>query len=210
MSRLLFIFPVLFFLEACSPKNVPPQRFIEHHRLGIAAFSQPEHGWEFLSGGIPSPEIARISVQKLAALDKILSAEVLKKYPQAQGAKLVRNCQDVVGAEGKDFQISAKKYWQNVGRCLTVDTLVIPFVFFLQEREGGEWGITQPAHVILELHALDVRSGQMRHFYFDEEQKPLFDNLLKIGSFLERKGHWITVEELAAEAIKRGVKELEL
>ncbi len=210
MSRLFFVFFILFFLTACSSKTVPPQYLVEHHRLAIAAFSQPKHGWEFLSGGIPTPGIALISAQKLAALDKILLAEVLKKYPQVQGKKLVRGCQNVVGAESKDFQISAKKYWQNVGRCLTVDTLIIPFVFFLQEREGGEWGITQPAHVILELHVLDVRSGQMRHFYFDEEQKPLFDNLLKIGSFLERRGHWITAEELAAEAIKQGVKELDL
>jgi hypothetical protein len=49
----------------------------------------------------------------------------------------------------------------------------------------------------------------------DETQRPLSENLFKIGSFFRRKAHWLTAEELAGvgmdEMLKRlpGLKELE-
>ena len=33
---------------------------------------------------------------------------------------------------------------------------------------------------------------------FDETQRPLSENLLKIGSFIRRKGSWLTALELAS------------
>jgi hypothetical protein len=33
---------------------------------------------------------------------------------------------------------------------------------------------------------------------FDETQSPLSDNLFKIGSFIRRKGSWLTAAELAS------------
>jgi hypothetical protein len=50
---------------------------------------------------------------------------------------------------------------------------------------------------------------------FDETQQPLSENLLKMGSFVRRKGSWLTAEELSSvgldEMFKRfpGTKELE-
>jgi hypothetical protein len=50
---------------------------------------------------------------------------------------------------------------------------------------------------------------------FDETQRPLSENLFKIGSFFRRKASWLTAEELASvgldEMLKRlpGPKELE-
>jgi hypothetical protein len=50
---------------------------------------------------------------------------------------------------------------------------------------------------------------------FDETQRPLSENLFKIGSFVRRKASWLTAEELSSvgmdEMLKRipGTKELE-
>jgi hypothetical protein len=50
---------------------------------------------------------------------------------------------------------------------------------------------------------------------FDETQRPLSENLFKIGSFVRRKASWLTAEELSSvgmdEMLKRflGSKELE-
>jgi hypothetical protein len=50
---------------------------------------------------------------------------------------------------------------------------------------------------------------------FDETQRPLSENILKIGSFFRRKASWLTAEELSSvgmdEMLKRfpGPKEME-
>ena len=69
----------------------------------------------------------------------------------------------------------------------------------------------RPAMVALRLVWLDPDEEKiLRAFSFDEEQKSLAENLLDIGSFLRRGGHWITAEELAAEGIRRGLEDMGL
>ena len=43
---------------------------------------------------------------------------------------------------------------------------------------------------------------------FNETQKPLSDNLLKIGYFFRRKAHWLTAEELAGVGMEETLKKL--
>ena len=45
---------------------------------------------------------------------------------------------------------------------------------------------------------------------FEEKQLGLSENLLNMGSFLKRKGQWVTAEDLSVESMRKAVKDLGL
>lgn len=119
---------------------------------------------------------------------------------------------------------SAKKQFEEkplpsaiqIGKELNVDFILVGYLFRFEERIGSRIGVTKPASVGFDVHLLRVRDGKMVwKGRFDETQRPLSENLFKIGSFLRRKASWLTAEELASvgmdEMLKRlpGLQELE-
>ncbi len=78
------------------------------------------------------------------------------------------------------------------------------FVYRYQERQGGNFAVDKPASVGFHLHLFDQK-GVVKIFEFDETQQPLFDNILKIGTFLRRGMKWITASQLAEEGIEKGI-----
>ena len=64
---------------------------------------------------------------------------------------------------------------------------------------GSPLGVERPAAVSFDLHLFRLRDEKMVWLgKFDETQRPLSENLLKIGSFIRRKGSWLTAAELAS------------
>jgi hypothetical protein len=99
---------------------------------------------------------------------------------------------------------------------LNVDFVLIGFLFRFEERVGSSIGAEKPASVGFDVHLIRIRDKKMVwQGKFDETQRPLSENLLKIGSFFRRKASWLTAEELSSvgmdEMLKRfpGQKELE-
>ena len=67
----------------------------------------------------------------------------------------------------------------------------------------------KPASVAFDLHLLRIRDGvEVWKGKFDETQRPLSENLLKIGSFLRRKASWLTAEELASVGMDEILRKL--
>jgi len=103
-----------------------------------------------------------------------------------------------------------------LGKELNTDFVLVGFLFRFEERIGSSIGVEKPASVGFDLHLLRLKDGgEVWKGKMDETQRPLSENILKIGSFLRRKAHWLTAEELASvgmdEILERlpGVKELE-
>ncbi len=103
-----------------------------------------------------------------------------------------------------------------LGKELNVDFVIIGFLFRFEERIGSPIGVEKPASVAFDIHLFRLRDGiEVWQGKFDETQRPLSENLFKIGSFFRRKASWLTAEELASvgmdEMLKRlpGPKELE-
>jgi hypothetical protein len=85
------------------------------------------------------------------------------------------------------------------GRELNADFLMIGFLFRFEERIGSSMGVEKPASVGFDLHLYRVKDGkEVWKGKFDETQKPLSDNLLKIGAFFRRKASWLPARELAS------------
>ncbi len=84
------------------------------------------------------------------------------------------------------------------GRELNADFVMIGFVFRYQERIGSSMGVEKPASVGFDLHIYRLRDDkEVWKGKFDETQKPLSENILKIGSFFRRKASWLPAKELA-------------
>jgi hypothetical protein len=103
-----------------------------------------------------------------------------------------------------------------LGTEMKVDFLLAGFIFRFEERIGSSLGVEKPASVGFDLHLFRMRDGKMVwEAKFDETQKPLSEDILRIGAFFRRGATWLTAEELAGagmdEMLRRfpGLKELE-
>jgi hypothetical protein len=101
--------------------------------------------------------------------------------------------------EKRQFQEKPMASSIQLGKELNVDFLFIGFLFRFEERIGSSLGVEKPASVAFDLHLLRIRDGvEVWKGRFDETQRPLSENLLKIGSFFRRKASWLTAEELSS------------
>lgn len=114
------------------------------------------------------------------------------------------------------FDLTPLRSSIQLGKKLDVDFIYIGFVFRFEQRVGSSIGVDRPASVGFDVHLVRLRDGKtVWTGKFDETQRPLSENLLKMGSFVRRKASWLTAEELSSvgldEMLKRfpGVKELE-
>ena len=103
-----------------------------------------------------------------------------------------------------------------LGRELDADFVLVGYLFRFEQRVGSSVGVDRPASVGFDLHLVRVRDGKIAWTgKFDETQRPLSDNLLKIGTFFRRGAKWLTAEELASAGMGEtltalpGAKELE-
>jgi len=103
-----------------------------------------------------------------------------------------------------------------IGKGLNVDFILVGYLFRFEERIGSSVGAEKPASVAFDIHLYRLRDEKMVWIgKFDETQRPLSENLFKIGSFFRRKARWLTAEELVSvgldEILRRlpGPKELE-
>jgi hypothetical protein len=89
-----------------------------------------------------------------------------------------------------------------LGRRQGADAVLVGTLYRFRERVGLKYAADTPAAVTFDLLLLDTASGRVTWWRsFDEEQRPLSENLLKIGTFLKDKGRWLTATQLSARAL---------
>jgi hypothetical protein len=102
-------------------------------------------------------------------------------------------------SERRQFELRPMRSSIQFGITLNMDFIFVGFLFRFEERIGSSIGVEKPASVGFDVHLLRIRDGRMVwKEKFDETQRPLSENLLKIGSFLRRKASWLTAEELSS------------
>ncbi len=210
-AHMCFGLAVLAFVFAgCAPK-APERPELQGANLGVAGFSQPCHDWEMLAGCLPE-NLSELEQSTFQELNDILRQELQARGVQAyKGPALVRQCREIVLQEQDNRPFSSLEYWTTVGQCLPVDFLLIPQVFEWREREGGEWGVEDPARVVLDLYLVDVRQPKLvDRFHYEQEQQSLSENILNVKRFFKRQGRWVTAYDLAREGLQQGLIELGL
>ncbi len=207
MKRLLLVF-LLVLVAACAPK-VPVAPVPETAQVAVAPPVLPSADWELLAGALPQ-QPPSLSEEESAGLRQILAQETARLTRPVLGMDVVAGCAERTVARVDRRRMSAVAYWQEVGRCAGADFILVPFVLFWEDRIGGSWGVERPAHIILDLYLVDIASGGVQRFHYEEEQRGLVENLFWVGKFAQRRGRWLTAHELAQEAIAQGLRSLGL
>jgi TolB-like protein len=115
---------------------------------------------------------------------------------QAQGAMSVLLAEDKSDLLERDILVK-------IGRTLYADAILVGHVYRFKDRVGTRYSVDSPASVAFDIHLIDVSKGSMLWVgHFDETQRPLSENLFKLGTFLRRKGSWITAEEMAVSGLE--------
>ncbi len=178
--------------------------------LAVAHTVHPQHDWELMAGVLPE-EVSVISKESLDAVDAQLAALLEKSDVRTVlHAASVQQCEEIVQAGKERSRFETLEYWKSVGECMKADFLLVPFVSRWQERDGGEWGVTRPASLTMDLYLINMATAEVRRYHFEEQQQGLAENLLKGGRFFKRKGRWLTPLEIAAEALEEGTRVLGL
>lgn len=115
---------------------------------------------------------------------------------QAHGAMSV-----LLAADKKE--LSERDILVKIGHALYADAVLVGHVYRFKDRVGTRYSVDSPASVAFDIHLIDVSNGSVLWVgHFDETQRSLFENLFKIGTFLKRKGTWITAEEMAVSGLE--------
>jgi hypothetical protein len=119
-------------------------------------------------------------------------------------------------SERRQFEIKPMRSVLQLGKTLNMDFIFVGFLYRFEERIGSHIGAEKPASVGFDIHLIRLRDEKMVwQGKFDETQRPLSENLFKMGSFIRRRASWLTAEELSSvgmdEMFKQfpGLKELE-
>ncbi len=211
-THVVLMLAILLFaaaLAGCSNPRPPISESLPNLTLGVAGFTQPRTVNELLAG-IAYSEQHQLSDNVLLELDMALNDTLLSESQHSfKPLSEAYACQNSVTERGE--KLSALNYWLAVGQCLDVDVLLVPQIIFWQERDGGEMGAQRPASVTLDMYLININQENLiSRYHFDETQESLSSNLLDIGKFMDRSGKWLTAKDLAAEGMRRGVKELGL
>ncbi|MDP2863604.1 MAG: hypothetical protein Q8N95_12505 [Desulfobacterales bacterium] len=104
------------------------------------------------------------------------------------------------GNENRPSEV--KKIAEN-GQLLGADTVIIGHIYRFRERAGTSYSVESPASVAFDLHFISVPDGRVVWTgHMDETQRPLSENLFEIGSFIKRKGEWVTAGDLAISGLE--------
>jgi len=103
----------------------------------------------------------------------------------------------------KDIGAQERSMLIEIGRTLGVDAVLVGHIYRYRERIGTAYSVDTPTSVALDLHFIRVADGTfIWHGRFDETQTSLSEDCLKIFSFIQRGGKWLTADELAGAGLE--------
>ena len=91
---------------------------------------------------------------------------------------------------------------------LKADAVLISTVSCFRQRSGTAWASGKPAAAAFELELVAVADRRMVwQGRYQEEQKPLSENLLEAGKFFRRGAKWVNVDVLARDGLAEALKD---
>lgn len=101
------------------------------------------------------------------------------------------------------------QYLRSIGRDEGTDTIMAGYIYAFRNRVGGSYGVEKPTQVIFELVLIRTDTGRIVwQRSFKETQKSLSEDLMKLKTFIKRRGKWISAKEMASGALKEMLKTL--
>ncbi len=99
--------------------------------------------------------------------------------------------------------LSERALLVETGQALNADTVLAGYIYRFRERIGTRYAVKSPASVAFDIHLIRVADGRVLWSgQFNETQKSLSENLLRLETFLKRKASWITAREMAQAGLE--------
>ena len=204
---------VLFSMGACSQQrksSPPPAELHQIHRVVIFPFKNQTAlkgenvvtqcsvcGSVFTTGNVVKDATDYITRKATLLIDQ---KETLTLVPNDRFEAVQIELQ----LDTKTKGVSQAELWGIIGEKLGADAVVSGNVYRFKQRIGTSLAADEPASVGFDIYMISAPGGQLLwHARFDESQQSLFENLLKINTFVKQKGKWLTAEELAEYGLKK-------
>lgn len=98
---------------------------------------------------------------------------------------------------------SGLEFLAGLGRAAQADGVLFGFIFRYEDRQGDAFAVARPASVAFDLHLMDARNGEIIwKDAWDETQKALSDDLFAVDLFIQRRGKWISADEMAMAGLE--------
>ncbi|MBR5051026.1 MAG: hypothetical protein IKX75_06825 [Desulfovibrio sp.] len=182
------------------------------YSIAVMPFTQPTDACQLIMGRIPENQ-GCIDNGTLALLDADLRDLLLRKQNGRvfafEGPGVLPKVDALTYRSSSQPQ--ALPRWIALGKKTGKDLMLVPMVMDWHERQGSEAGVDKPAHVRVEMYLVRCATGSVvSRGAWEEEQTGLADNLLNVGTFVKRKGQWVTARRLAQEGMESILKEMGL
>lgn len=205
------IFSCLILLSGCSSNVLVKEKSLEPFKTGkilIIPFKDissvygenenvrcPVCGHVFITGEV-AENASRILTDQLFIL--LQNQENTRLIPTGQAQGVLSG----LLAESNN-EVSERNLWIETGRALGADAVIGGYIYRFRERIGTKYSAKVSASVAFDIHLIRVADGRLLWSgSFDETQRSLSEDLFKLGSFLHRKGKWITAREMAIAALE--------
>jgi hypothetical protein len=100
--------------------------------------------------------------------------------------------------------LSERKLMAQAGRSVKTDAVLTGYIYRYEERVGTPYAASRPASVAFSLHLIRSADGADIWFgYVDETQQTLSENLFNITAFWQRKGRWVSADEMAGDGLTK-------
>jgi len=155
----------------------------------------PVCGKVFMTGPVTESATRILTDQVFILLEAQKDFELIPAS-QARGVMLGLQAEN-------NHRLSEPDLWIKTGRNLDADAVIVGHLYRFRERIGTQYSVEIPASVAFDIHLIDVKNGRLLWSgKFDETQQSLFEDLYQIGTFLRRRGRWITAKELAVSGLE--------
>lgn len=137
-------------------------------------------------------------------LHRIRSKSTFQTVAAMEAGRLLQSI-----TEMREAGVSEIRVLTSAGRSSNADLVMAGYLYRFKERDGGRYSVKSPASVAFELHLVRVADGELLWSGdYNETQLPLSEDLLKLGTFIQRGAKWITAAEMARPAINKMVSSL--
>lgn len=130
-------------------------------------------------------------------LDYVSSLEYYQVIPPEKAEDVIE-----LNREG-DLKIQNERHKvTEAGRKLGADVVLVGYLYRFKERIGTNYAVDSPASVAFDINMISTHNGELLWSAdFDETQQSLSENLFLIGTFIKRRGIWVTAEQMATMAL---------
>jgi hypothetical protein len=208
---IILLFAFAFLMFSCHPKALTPEtepEAITFNKLLIMPFKDMYRIYgDNVSFRCPLCEKVYMIEEVAPEADDFLTEQLIdlmktrnhfELLPSEHAREVMSSLLSKNGKEQSELELLLE-----TGRLLGADAIMMGRIYRFKKRIGTEYAVESPASVTFDLVLINVADGRILWSgYFDETQQSLFENLLHFGKFLERKGKWITAEQMAASGLE--------